>query len=282
MPGVYGAESEFEKNREMILVVRDYFAGLDFTTLLYPSTWGEVGEMFAGLVYREIPIDDEEALIAMKLLIDFGYIRMSKRNGLISFMRWSSLASGAGMVYSTDGHHPHSGIIGDLIKLEPMQEEGWFYFEVNRNEYMLLPTQGIDEMRIDFDENRNAILAVRDYFAGLEHNWLSFPIDWRAHVSGGRGVMFAGSARIVIDIDDPEIVEAVEFLLRQGYSRIEKRRGFIFFRRWGSERANVGIIYSADGSRPTSSTIPYLIETRRFEGEDNWFFFKANYWQYGR
>jgi len=342
--GVYVAEREFEENVEAILTVRDYFAGLENNFLMYPSVGGGERMMLASSFgpRKYIPIEDENARLAMDSLIESGYVRVTKSNGLIYFMRWRDSGTMSGMVYSTDRHHPHSGIISFLTKVEPMSEEGWFYIETHQTEYRRHPAKGTDELRMDFDENREAILTVKDYFAGLEYNWLSFPIDSRVHVSGGRGAMLTGVAEnvdlgieeareslrrsiesgrrivytdafgnvvneigdiddledkevmeiilsrsasmiyTVIEIDNQEIEDALEFLLRQGYSRIEKNDGFIFFRRWGSERAGVGVVYSINGSRPTSRIIPYLTESIRFEGEDGWFYFGANYWYYRR
>jgi len=275
------AEREFEANREAILTVRDYFASLEFNSLSYHSLWEEEGIFVFGGNSKYIPIEDESARLAMDLLIASGYISKTKRNGLISFMRWRDGVILSGMVYSTDRHHPHRGIIEHLINVEPMSEDGWFYFEADNSGIIWLPVQAFDHLRMDFEENREAIFAVRDYFIGLEPDWLSFPIDYRMFIDGGRGVMFAGGrgrAR-VIDIDDLEMEETLEFLLRQGYIRIEKMDGFVFFRRWGSERVGIGVVYSTNGSRPDSSIIPHLVEVERLEGEDGWFFFRASYYR---
>jgi hypothetical protein len=126
---------DFEENKEEIFVVRDFFAQLEYDFAFYPATSGERGVIFAGAGVGYIPIENRNAIEAMDLLLGQSYRHITKRDGFISFMRWGTTNAGVGIVYSMHGLPPDSTAIQFLMKLEPLPDDGWFYFEVNYNEY---------------------------------------------------------------------------------------------------------------------------------------------------
>jgi len=134
------------------------------------------------------------------------------------------------------------------------------------------PRRGMDDMLQCFEINREAVFTVRDYFADSEYMWLVYP-----HQSG---MVWVGDDNLGIPttyfINNSDTKEALNLLIRDGYVRIQKWRGLITFTRWQRGGANVGIIYSADGSIPTPGTIYFLSKLVPLE-YDGWYYFETNY-----
>jgi len=125
---------DFDANRCEIIVVKDYFSNSRHDNLSY-SWSSESGTIFAGATYRHIPISDINTKIAIDTLMDRGYSVILKREGVISFLRFGNTNRGVGIAYSIYGIPPCSNAISFLTVAKPLQEEGWFYFEVNFNYY---------------------------------------------------------------------------------------------------------------------------------------------------
>ena len=134
--GIDEMKRDFEENSDTILIVRDYFLRLEYAWLVYPPPTGERGVMFAEYAPDlRLALDEGYDGNAVRELLRLGYRRIEKRGGFISFIRWGNTSAGVGIVYATDGYVPISVVLQFLTVLEPMEEEGWFYFEVNFNEY---------------------------------------------------------------------------------------------------------------------------------------------------
>ena len=269
-----------EENRDTIFTVKEYFANSEYVWLVYPPLDNNrSGVLWIGDGITR-PIDDSDAKEAMSLLLRDGYVRIRKWRGLITFTRWQRGGATVGIVYSADGSIPTPGNIYFLSKLEPLYYEGWYYFETNYNESRLPPTQGIDDMRTEFVENREAILAVRNYFTANAHDVLSYPIGFREETSN-RGVIYAGTPRnnweprAYVRIDCNNVNTALERLLLHGYMSVRKDGNFITFTRWGRGGVGIGAIYSADRSTPNSDVLPYLTKLEPSE-EDGWFYYEVN------
>ena len=275
--GIHEMVADFEENRETLLTVRDYFAELEYEWLAYPFGRSERGVMFAeSALNLRFEIDNEHAGNAIRELLHRGYSRIEKRGGVISFIRWGNTNAGVGIVYSADGYYPHSGIVQFMTRLEPLAENGWFYFEVNYNEYRTTPVQGLYDMKIDFANDNDTVFFVRDYFLGLEYIRVSYPTT-----SGRHDVFIKQPYWHLAPIGDEDAKEAMSLLLRQGYRQIQKEDKFVILRRWGHRDAGVGVVYSVDRSIPDSHIIPYLIMLEP-SVKDGWFYFESNHRLYNR
>lgn len=73
-----------------------------------------------------------EAQHAFSVLKRIGYKMVEKDNNAINYLRSSSLNEGRGLVYSIDGSEPQ---LQFLTRIEPLSENGWYYYEENFNEW---------------------------------------------------------------------------------------------------------------------------------------------------
>ena len=133
--GMHEMKLDFQENRESILIVRDYFVDSRHERISYPSRLGESGMLWSGATFSYVAISDENVETAINRLLSKGYRQVVKRDGFISFTRWGNTGAGVGVVYSIGGAIPCSTAIQFLIELEPLTEDGWFYFEVHYNTY---------------------------------------------------------------------------------------------------------------------------------------------------
>jgi len=277
---------DFEANKEALFAVKDYFANSEHGWLVYPSISedGTPGMLWVGEggsdLDDHIPIDCEDTKNSVALLRRRGYVRINKWRGLLTITRWRRGGAHVGIVYSVDGSIPTPSNIWFLSELEPLEYDGWYYFKTNYNESRIPPEQTIYDMRDEFDENREAIFAVRDFFAGLEHDVLSYPIGFRESTNN-RGVMYVGAARnyweprTYMEIECEDANMALELLILHGYMRVSKHDGFIEFNRWGRGGVGIGLVYSIDGSPPDSDFLTYLSKLESSE-EDGWFYYEGN------
>jgi hypothetical protein len=132
--GVGAMERDFDKNKETIIFVKNYLIELDFESIHINSS---NGTMFTGLEYGNIIIESDSAKEAIQLLFRNGYKAIGKKENSIRFLRWSNLDSGTGAVYSIDGNIPDESSLQHLTKIEPMHEDGWYYYEGDFNEWRI-------------------------------------------------------------------------------------------------------------------------------------------------
>ena len=137
-PGIRYMERQFQRNKEELTIVRDFIFSLDFESV---SIWNpfrdEASEMFVGLEYGRIPINDEKALRAIRVLFRRGFRSIEKRDNGISFLRWATLDHGRGIVYSIDGETPGEAAIHFLTEIEPLSEKGWYFYIDDFNQWRL-------------------------------------------------------------------------------------------------------------------------------------------------
>ena len=140
-------ERQLHRNKEEIIIVRDFIASSEFESA---SIWRPPAdprvrifrrpvfdgpyEMFAGLEYGRVLIEDEEASEALRSLFNRGFLAMHRGDGNVVFLRWRTLREGRGIVYSLDGSTPQeSGGLTFLVEIEPLSEEGWYFYVDNFN-----------------------------------------------------------------------------------------------------------------------------------------------------
>ena len=115
---------DFGRNQEELMIVRDYLVGLGYEFItIRPNR--ETGPQ----------ISDPRADAAVDTLFERGYRIISKRaNGLV-FTRWSNTDRAVGVVYSMDGNAVGEDVLNFLTQIEPLDEEGWFFFVDDFNEW---------------------------------------------------------------------------------------------------------------------------------------------------
>ncbi len=125
------AEKTFEKTREEMYAVSEYFSESEYDSIYIPDSFGSDKMSVGG---KLIDISDEEAVQSIKKLMRRGCDVIGKENNTVYFQMWSTLDKGSGFVYSIDGDAPQMQF---LTKLEVMSEAGWYYYEEDFNEWKL-------------------------------------------------------------------------------------------------------------------------------------------------
>ena len=126
--GMREMERDFDRNNEAIIATRDYLASIDFDFLRYPTFSGESGKMSTETSGDYFLIEDQHARNALDVLIRRGYQIISKEGNFIVFLRWRNKDNGRGIVYSINGVSPDESVLQFLTRLEPLPDEGWFYY----------------------------------------------------------------------------------------------------------------------------------------------------------
>ena len=103
LKGRWRMEMDFKKNKESILLVKNYLVGVELDSVtIYDSSGTMFGTQFGG----SIPIEDDKVKEAIRLLFKNGYKVISNRDGYITFIRWSHKDAGSGAAYSINGSTP--------------------------------------------------------------------------------------------------------------------------------------------------------------------------------
>lgn len=77
--------------------------------------------------YKKIPIsNDFISKNVADLFEKYNFEIISKEKNGVYFQRWSNRDYGRGVVYSIDGELPQNEL---LIKLEPLNEQNWYFYE---------------------------------------------------------------------------------------------------------------------------------------------------------
>ena len=139
-------EKELIKNKEPIISVIDYLTDIPYETASIDDDNIDTGiDLF---VYgnenssMHLLIDDDAVVDNIYFLFKkCNYENITKNGDAISFLRWSDLDNGTGIVYSIDGHIPNESSFDFLTKLESLSEENWYYYEEDFNEWKRLNSQ---------------------------------------------------------------------------------------------------------------------------------------------
>ena len=135
--GMREMERDFDRNKETIITARDYLANLEYDFLRYPTFSGETGKMSTETRGDYFLIEDEHTRNALDVLIRHGYQIIRKEGNFIVFLRWRNKDNGRGIVYSINGVPPDESVLQFLTRLEPLSEEGWYYYEEDFNEFRI-------------------------------------------------------------------------------------------------------------------------------------------------
>lgn len=131
-------ESEFLKYQDNIVEITNYLIKNQYDNI-YISDTMESGMCFAynkdealGRIGGNMAIgniDIEEKI--NYLFQECNYQMIEKNNNVIIFQRWSNIGvNSGGLVYVINGEYPQ---IQFISKCEPLEYEGWYYYETDLN-----------------------------------------------------------------------------------------------------------------------------------------------------
>ena len=124
--GLNETKVDFFRNKEKIIIVRDYLVNSGFDSIYIPSSM-EPGMMSAGAGIGRVPISDAEVVEVIQLLHRRGYRVISKGTNAVVFLRWSGFDVGRGIFYSIAGCTYDDHALPFLTWFEPLSIEGWYY-----------------------------------------------------------------------------------------------------------------------------------------------------------
>jgi hypothetical protein len=125
------AVSRFERNSEIITLVRDFLAESEYDDIIITPHRGHKILFASGNDPPYAHISNEEVEKAIRQLQQKNYRVIAKKNSVIYFGRQAVGISSVlrGVVYSVERHIPDESAIPYLQRIEPLTEEGWYYFE---------------------------------------------------------------------------------------------------------------------------------------------------------
>jgi len=129
-------ERDFQRDREQLIIVRDFLIESEIGDIHINSD-SAVDWLFSEMEQGRISTEHETAL---EIIHQFSQRRsgvISRRDNVIIFQRWSSLDAGRGIAYSIDGSVPDNSTITFLVQIEPLSEEGWFFYIDDFSEYRM-------------------------------------------------------------------------------------------------------------------------------------------------
>ena len=136
-PTISWMEKKFQENYDSFVIVADYLADSKFDEFDYISidrsdfTKNDYGEFTVSAWRREVVIDDEVVPEAIQRLFqgECYYILRKSEGKVITFTMWGAIGRGVGIAYSIDGSVPDKSSIPYLTSIEPLSEEGWYYYD---------------------------------------------------------------------------------------------------------------------------------------------------------
>ena len=132
--GMRETRKDFQKNKELILMINSFLIESEYDNIFIPPHQ-EKGTIYVGSGYGDVPVNNEKVVEAIVLLRKKGYSTIGKKANCVYFVRWTGKDVGKGIVYSIDGHEPNESSLQYLTKIEPMKENGWYYYEEDYNEW---------------------------------------------------------------------------------------------------------------------------------------------------
>ena len=136
-PSAEKMERIFNRDQDDLFTIKDYFVESEYSELRIDiSSYTKHPDMInAGREIGDVEIEDAEVLDAIKRLFEqHGYESISKDGNTIEFHEWSALLDNSrGIAYSINGIDEPEITFG--TKLEPLDEEGWYYYEADYNEW---------------------------------------------------------------------------------------------------------------------------------------------------
>ena len=124
----------FTKSKESITIITNYLIGSDYDVMIIDNT------NYTNVIWTNLDgniiIDDAQVVDMLKSILKCkGYQVIAKEKKVVYLQRSSSLDFGNGVAYSIDGRIPDGTVLQFLTKIEPLDEDGWYYYEEDFNEW---------------------------------------------------------------------------------------------------------------------------------------------------
>lgn len=127
-------EKYFERDKADFAIITEYIINTGYSYISINKSNIEKGMMFTGADTRNKKIEDEMVVKALdRLLKKRGYHVIGKNDNTVFFQKWAMLEEDRGIAYSINGEDKPS--IEFLTKLEPLSENGWYYYEADYNKW---------------------------------------------------------------------------------------------------------------------------------------------------
>ena len=131
------AEAFLQENEEQLAIVIDYLLSTEFYWVtIRSSQLNELSNidnniyMFTGLETGRVKVEDELMLETLKHLF-YDVTIVGKCEKVITFQLWSALRNHArGIAYSIDGSTPDGCAISNLVEIEPLSKDGWYFYVI--------------------------------------------------------------------------------------------------------------------------------------------------------
>ena len=132
-PNMDKMEKYFNKDKADIVLVTDYFIESGYSEISINKLNYKKGFMFTS-ANRMAEIEDEAvAKVIERLYKKRGYKVIGRYGNTIFFEKWAFLERDRGIAYSINGED--KPVLEFLVKLEPLSEDGWYYYEADYEEY---------------------------------------------------------------------------------------------------------------------------------------------------
>lgn len=129
VPTVPEIQEIFDRDRDLLLLIKDYFINADYAELYIDE---DCETARAGL-NDSVHIDDVTVVSALQHLKERGYRFFSKRGNTICFGIWARFRDvGCGIAFSMDGE---AISVQYLTEAVPLSEDGWYYYVDDFNEW---------------------------------------------------------------------------------------------------------------------------------------------------
>ena len=128
-PALEDVQNAFDKNREDIMTITNYFKDNDSYYMSVSFTDQELT-----IENNSINISNQSLMDAVKRLCDEDFIYAEKNYNNIIFVLWSpSYGVECGIVCAVD--KTYNPTTAYTVEMLPLNEKGWFYFYDNYNEW---------------------------------------------------------------------------------------------------------------------------------------------------
>ncbi|MFT3950868.1 MAG: hypothetical protein QM689_02735 [Oscillospiraceae bacterium] len=127
-------EKYFNHDVAEINLVKDYMSYSGYLEIYIDKATIKNDTMFTGVITNDVRIEDSEVVKAIKRLINQrGVNCISKDGNTIYFEKWRLSDQSRGIAYSINKTDKPE--LQYLTKLEPLSEDGWYYYETDYNEW---------------------------------------------------------------------------------------------------------------------------------------------------
>jgi hypothetical protein len=134
--GIRQMEREFTRDKDVLVVVSDYLANSSHNDIIVRREMMEAG-VFSTTNIGYIEVSDINVADALRNLRARGYSSIAKGANTISFVRWSNMDVGVGVVFSMDGSIPTESALPFLTEIEALTSDSWFFYVENFNEWRM-------------------------------------------------------------------------------------------------------------------------------------------------